>query len=134
MLSSFNNAQAAGAYFARKRNRVSTALVDDAFAPAWGTITFASNPSNAQTVTINGTVITFGSTVTVGADLAATLAAILAHIAAHPISGVSVTGSGDGLLIQSTAAADTSITLAASNASVSHATLQKQQVNARVPL
>lgn len=126
-------ALAAAAYFARKRNRTQTAVIDDTYAPAWGTILFSANPSAGQTITINGTVITFNTTVTIGADLAATLAAVLVYLAAHPISGVRVSASGDGLLILSTAAADTSVTLSASHATVSHATLQKQQINARVP-
>lgn len=129
-----NRQAAAGSYFARKRNRTQTAVVDDVYSPAWGTISFPANPSNSQTVTINGTVITFGTTVAVGADLAATLAAVVAYIAAHPISGAHVKVSGNGLSVTSAAPADTSITIAASNATVSHGTLQKQRVRARVPL
>lgn len=134
MRSHFTSAVAASAYWARKRNRMQTALIDDDYAPAWGTILFAANPSAGHTITINGTVITFNTTVTIGATLAATLAAVLTYLAAHPVSGASVSLSGDGLLILSTTSADTSVTISASNATVSHATLQKQQINARVPL
>lgn len=128
-----NNRIAAGSYYARKRNRTETAIVDDTFSPAWGTIAFATNPSNTHTITINGTVITFGTTVTVGPDLPTTLASVLAYLATHPIAGATVSRSGNGLLIQSAAPADTSVTLAASNATVSSGNLQKQKVNARVP-
>lgn len=124
----------AGYYWARKRNRRDTALADDLTAPAWGTIAFATNPSNSQTVTINGTVITFGSTVTVAASLALTLAAVATYIAGHPITGVTVTVSGNGLLIQSTTPGNAAPTLAASNATRSAATLQVRKTNQRVPL
>lgn len=136
MRSHFTNPQAAGAYFARRRNRAArnTVLVDDNAAPAWGTINFSANPSNGHTITINGTVITFGTTFAIGADLAATLAAALSYIEANAISGVFVSLSGNGILVQSTTPGDDSITLAASNATVSDATLKKQQINARVPL
>lgn len=129
-----NRQAAAGSYFARKRNRTQTAVIDDVYSPAWGTILFAANPSNSQTITINGTVITFGSTVAVGDDLAETLAAVAAYIAENPISGANVAVSGNGLSVTSVAPADTSVTIAASNATVSHGTLQKQRVRARVPL
>lgn len=124
----------ASMYWARKRNRLSTALVDDLTAPAWATARFAANPSNSHTVTINGTVITFGSTVTVAATLALTLAATVAYIVANPISGVSVSASGNGLLVQSTTPANTAPTLAASNATVSSANLVRRKTNQRVPL
>lgn len=133
----FNSPQAAGAYYARKKNRA-TELVDDNFSPAWGTITFLESPipSSGQTITINGTVLTFGTTISlVGlTTLAEVLAATIAYVGAHPINGANVSGSGDGLLVLSSKPADTSVTLSASNATVSHATLQKQQVRARVPL
>lgn len=137
----FKNAQAAGAYYARKRNRKETAVIDDAFAPAWGTVTFGGvNPGNGQTITLNGTAITFvtgtpsGAQVKIGVDFDATLAALGVYLAANPIAGINVSVDGDGLMVLSAVAADTSVTLAASDATVSNGTLQKQQVNARVPL
>lgn len=130
----------AAAYYARKRNRTATAVVDDLHAPAWGTITFPSNPANLATITINGTVRTFvtgspsAGQIKIGADLAATIAAAVAEITASPIAGANVSASGNGLLILSAKAADTSVTLAASAATVSNGTLQKQKINGRVAL
>lgn len=132
MNTNYARAQAA-AYWQRKRNRAAV-VVDDNAAPAWGTITFSVNPSNSQTATIAGTVITFGSTVVIGASLAETLSNVLDHLDAHPISAAHVSVSGNGLLIQSNNPADTTVTLAASHGTVSHGTLQKQQINARVAL
>ena len=138
--SRLTNRVAAGAYYARRRNRLMTAIIDDEASPAWGTIVFPANPSDTATIGINGTTITFvtgtpsGSQVEIGADLPTTLAAILAYIGANPIAGVNVSGSGNGLLVYSTALADTSVTLAASAATVSSANLVKQRVNARIPL
>lgn len=136
----FANATAAGAYYARRKNRISTAVIDDPQAPAWGTISWPANVGNNETIHINGTLITFitgtpsGAQVKIGATLAATLTAALDYLDAHPISGVLVSGSGNGLLILSTAPADTSVALSASVGTVSHATLQKQTINARVSL
>ena len=127
----------AGMFYARKRNRLATAVVDSSVAPAYGTIYFPSNPTNDQTITIAGIVITFvtgtpsGAQVQIGASTAATIAAILAYLAANPISTATVTGDGNGLMVQSVKPADTSVTLAASNATVSSANLVPQQVNAR---
>lgn len=142
MMSRFTNAAAAGAYNARKRNRLSTAVIDDLYAPAWGAIGFAANPSNGHTITIAGTVLTFVTgtpgtgQVKIAADLPGTIAATLVYLGTNPIAAAKVTGSGNGLLILSTAPADTSVTLASSNANgtVSNATLQRQKINARVPL
>lgn len=134
------NQSYAASYYARKRNRISTAVVDDLQAPAWGTITFPSNPANLDTITVNGTVRTFVSgtpsagQVKIGADLAATIAAAVAEITASPIAGANISGSGNGLLILSAKPADTSVTLAASAGTVSNGTLQKQTINARVSL
>lgn len=122
-----------GAYYARKRNRLSV-LVDDKAAPAWGTVTFPANPSAGHTVTLNGTVITFGTTVTIGASLAATLAALVAYVVANPVTGLTVRASGNGLSVLSTTPGNNTITLAASNATVSGATLKRQKAHKRVPL
>lgn len=132
----FTNAAAAGAYWARKRNRAQTHVVDSDQAPAWGTIIFDESPlpSNGQDIHINGTALTFGTEVAVGATLAETLANIMTYLDAHPISGVRVSVNGNGLLIQSASPADTSIVIAASDATVSNSHLQKQQIRARIPL
>lgn len=135
MHSRLDTPQNVGLYYASKRNQAAqAALVDDMAAPAWGTFTFSANPSNGHTITINGTVITFGSTFALGANLAATLTAAVNYILANPISGGTVTVSGNGLLVQSTTPGDNSITLAASNATVSGATLKRRKIHARVPL
>lgn len=136
----FANATAAGAYYARRKNRLATAVVDDPRAPAWGTITWPANIGNAETIHVNGTLITFvtgtpgAGEVKIGATLADTLTAALVFLVSNPISGVSISVSGSGLLILSTTPADSSIAISASAGSVSHATLQKQTINARVPL
>lgn len=130
----------AGYYWARKKNRLSTALVDDLAAPAWGTLLFASNPSNGHTVTINGTLLTFvtgtpvGAQVKIAASLDLTLAAVIVYTDAHAISGVTVAFTGNGLLVESTTPGDASPTLAASNATRSGATLTRRQSNKRVAL
>jgi len=130
-------AQQAGMYHARKRNRLMPATVNSRVAPAWGTITFPANPANLATITINGTVITFvsgtpsGAQVKIGADLPTTLTSLLTYIGANPISGAFVSLSGNGILVQSTKPADTTVTLAASAATVSSANLVPQIVRAR---
>ncbi len=136
----FTNDVAAASYYARKRNRLETAVVTDDFAPAWGTITFPLLPSNDDTIDINGTTITLvtgtpsGAQAKIVTDVPTTIANILTYIAANPIVGVNVSASGDGLLIQSAKPADTTITLAASAATVSSANLVVQTINARIPL
>lgn len=130
----------AGYYWARKKNRLSTALVDDLAAPAWGTLIFAGNPSNGHTVTINGTVLTFvsgtptGAQIQIAATLDLTLAAVIVYTDANPISGVDVSFTGNGLLVESTTPGDASPTLAASTATRSAATLVRRQANKRVAL
>lgn len=63
-----------------------TGVVLDAGVKAAGTITFASQPSNNSTITLNGTVVTFvtsgavGNQVNIGVDLAATLVALKAFL------------------------------------------------------
>jgi hypothetical protein len=128
----------AGLFNARKRNKLDTALVNSAIAPAWGTIIFPANPSNNDTITIGGTVITFvtgtpsGAQVKIGGSLGATLTALLVYLAANPIASANVSGGGVSLLVQSVKPADTTVTLAASAATVSGANLVPQQVNARL--
>lgn len=130
----------AGYYWARKKNRLSTALVDDLAAPAWGTLIFSGNPSNSHTVTINGTLLTFvtgtpvGAQIQIAATLDLTLAAVIVYTDANPISGVDVSFTGNGLLVESATPGDASPTLAASNATRSGATLTRRQANKRVAL
>jgi hypothetical protein len=138
----YTPAQQAGLFHARKRNKLMASVVDSATEPAWGSISFASNPLNLQNITINGTLLTFvtgapsGSQAQIGTTLADTLANVVAYFAANPVTGVaSITASGsDSLSVQSAAPADTTVTLAASNGTVSHPTLQKQKVRARTKL
>lgn len=130
------NGQAAALYAARKRNRAAT-LVTDLSARASGSISFSANPSNAATITIGGTAVTFGSTVAIGASLAVTLATLLAYLRASADANLSkatyaVTGSVLGVVAKTRGAA--TLTLAASAATVSHATVQLPQINQRVPL
>lgn len=127
----------AGLFNARKRNKLATAVVNSVVAPAYGTIFFPANPSNNDTITIGGTVITFvsgtpsGAQVKIGATTASTLVALFVYLAANPLSNATVSGGGQSLLVQSIKPADTTVTLAASAATVSGANLVPQQVNAR---
>lgn len=123
----------AGCYWARKRNRLSTALSDDLIAPAWGTVIFSANPSAGHTVTINGAVITFGDTVAIGASLELTMAAAVAYVTENPITGVTVAVTGNGLLIESVTPG-AAIEFSASNATCSAPALQVRKLNQRVPL
>lgn len=129
----------AGLFNARKRNKLATATVNSSVAPAYGTILFPANPSNNDTITVGGTVITFvtgtpsGSQVQIGSDLEATLDALLSSLAITPLSKATLGLSGtNSLLVLSTKPADTTVTLAASAATVSGANLVPQTVNARV--
>lgn len=127
-------------FYARKTNRSNVVTVNSAVAPAWGTIDFTAsgNPGNGQTITIAGTLITFvtgtpsGAQVKIGASLAATLAALAVYLAAHPIATANVSVTGNSLLVLSTKPADTTVTLAASNAAVSSANLVPQTVRTRL--
>lgn len=129
--------QQAGMYHARKRNRLMPSVRNSLVAPAWGTITFPANPSNLATITIAGIVITFvtgtpsGSQVQIGMNLPTTLASLMAFLVVNPIAAASVSLSGNGVLVQSNKPADTTVTLAASAATVSSANLVPEQVRAR---
>jgi hypothetical protein len=68
-------------YYARKANRGIVSVVD-VTALASGSIFFPANPSSGNTITIGGTVITFGTNVAIGASLAATLVSLLAYLKA----------------------------------------------------
>lgn len=116
-------------YYLRKRNRSAT-LVDDLGQPGWGTMVFATNPSNAQTIALGGTTVTFGSDVTIGASLAITLASLLTFLQASVNAGIRLATysvEGSTLVILSRAPGNNTMALAASNATVSHSTLLRQQ-------
>lgn len=132
--------------YTRKRNRLDTAVVNSTVASAYGSIFFPANPSNLDTITVAGTVLTFVSGSPSGAqvkivtteddaadNLAATLAAAAAYFAANPVASAYVNLSGAAsLLIESVKPADTSVTLAASAARVSGSNLVQQVVRTRL--
>lgn len=123
-------------FHARDKNR-DTALVNDLTSLAWGSITFAANPANASTITLGGTVVTFGSTVTIGANLAATLANLLVFLRASADANISKCTYSVGptsLNIRSKTPNNAALTLAASAATVSHATLRLLQITKRAAL
>jgi hypothetical protein len=124
-------------YHARHKNQVETSLVNDPASLSWGSIAFSANPSNGATITLGGTVVTFGTTVTIGASLAITLASLLVFLQASADTNIkkctySITGSILG--VRSKTPNNTAFTLAASAATVSHATLQLFQISARQAL
>lgn len=99
-----------------------------------GSITFAANPVNNSTVTIGGTVVTFvtasptGSQVLIGASTAATLSNLLTFLSSSADTNLvkfkySVLGSVLYLLAATAGTAGNALTLAASVATVSGATL-----------
>jgi hypothetical protein len=127
----------AALYNARRNNGAATVLATDLRSQAWGAIGFSSNPANSSTITLGGTVVTFGSTVAIGADLATTLATLLAFLKASADANISkctydITGST--LAIKSKAYGDATFTLAASAATRSAATLQLYKVQKRKTL
>ena len=69
------------ALYVRKKNRAAVPVIDVTALPT-GSIPFSANPSSSNTITIGGTVITFGTTVAIGASLAITLASLLAFLQA----------------------------------------------------
>jgi hypothetical protein len=131
-----SNAQASGLYYARKRNRAAV-LAPELSAQASGSITFAVNPSNAATITIGGTVVTFGFGVTIGAGRAATLVNLLAFLrASNDTNLVKATYgvTGNVLAVRAKARGVETLTLAASAATVSHGTVKLPQIKQRVTL
>jgi hypothetical protein len=127
----------AALYLARKDNRTDTSLTNDKTAKASGSIIFSANPANSSTITLGGTVITFGSTVAIGATLAITMASLLAFLNASAnvnIVKCTYTGSATAIGIKSKTVNDQTFTLAASAATVSHATLQLPQIRQRASL
>ena len=67
------NAQAAGRYYLRKNNRLNSAF-------SVATATFSTNPSNGDTIHLNGVLVTFGTDVAIGSTTAATLASLVTYI------------------------------------------------------
>ena len=63
---------------------------------ATGTITLNTNPTNGDTVTIQGTVVTFGSDVPIGSTAALTAANLLNFVAGSGPAGAVVPGIGPG--------------------------------------
>lgn len=100
---------------------------------AGGTLTFNANPTNGQTLTINGQAITFvtsgatGSQVNIGTTTAATAQSTKALINANTAYGVGASGDANVLTLMALAAgaAGNSVTLAISgtNPALSGATL-----------
>ena len=129
---SLTNGQQAGSYYARKRNRMAV-LTDDPTQSAWGTITFSAN--NAQTVTLGGTVVTFGTSFALGDNLAATLQNLLIYLEASLDANIVKATYGvtaTALTVRAKRINDITFTLAASAGTVSHATLQLMQTRQRV--
>ena len=124
-------------YTSRKDNRTDAKTVSDTTALAWGSIIFAANPSNNDTITLGGTAVTFGSDVTIGGSLAVTLASLLTFLNASAnvnIVKAKYVVSATALGVRSKTPDDVTFTLAASVATVSHATLQLPQVRQRAAL
>jgi hypothetical protein len=123
----------AALFHARAKN-AEAALVNDPTSMAWGYFTFALNPSNGATITLNGKVITFGSDVGIGGSLSSTMSSLLAFLnGSSDTEIVKCTYSViDGMLnIRAKAPNLTGYTLAASVATRSAATLQLVQIRKR---
>ena len=126
------NGQQAGSYYARKRNR-NAALVNDPTQPAWGSIAFSTNV--AQTITLGGTVVTFGTDFALGGNLAATLQNLLIFLDDSLDANIvkaKYAVSATALSVRAAKVNDTTFTLAASAGTVSHSTLQAIQTRQRV--
>lgn len=135
------NGQAAASYYARRRNRSARATVaaDDKASHAYGTIHFSANPlpSPHETITLGGTVVTFGTDVDIGVDLTHTLVNLLAFLQASAdanISKCTYQNNNPDLFVQAKDAGVATFTLAASNAMRSGATLKLMKINSRVAL
>jgi hypothetical protein len=130
-------AMQAALYHARVKNQRDTTLVDDPTSLSWGYINFAANPLTSATITLGGTAVTFGTDVTIGASLAQTLGSLLAFLNASADANIgkcTYAVIGSVLAIRSKTPNNTTFTLAASAATVSHATLQLAKITKRVAL
>jgi hypothetical protein len=126
--------QQAGTYYARKRNR-STSLVTDVVSRAQGNVSFSAN--SAQTVTIGGTVVTFGTSFALGADLTATLAALLAYLVASSDTNLlkaTYQVIGSALVVRCKVPGAGHLTLAASAGAVSNGSFTLPQIRKRAAL
>lgn len=136
----FRPGGAAAFYYARKANRAAekSAPVPDLSAHAFAAITFPSNPASNATITLGGTVVTFGTNVTIGANLAATLANLLAFLNASVDANIikcvySVPGNSTLGIVSKAAGTSTFTVAAAGPATISHSplvlpTITKRQV------
>jgi hypothetical protein len=133
--------QNAALFYASKRNyaaRDATAVTDPT-SLARGSISFSGQPGNSDTVTLGGTVVTFGSghNVAIGATLAATLVTLAAFLNASAdvnISKCTYTVTDAALQIAYKTPGVATFTLAASAATRSAATLALGTIHARVAL
>lgn len=126
-------------YHARAKNHdaANAVAVDDPTSLSWGSITFAANPVSNSTITLGGTVVTFGTNVAIGADLATTLSSLLVYLTNSADANIvkcSYAVSSPVLAIRSKTPNNTAFTLAASAATVSHATLKLAQITKRAAL
>jgi hypothetical protein len=104
---------------------------------SWGTITFASNPLSNATITLGGTVVTFGTDVAIGGSLASTLASLLAFLNASVnvnIIKCTYAVTNNVLGIRSKTVNNTTFTLAASAATRSNPVLQLPTTFPRIKL
>lgn len=126
-------------YHARVKNAVAkkSAPVADLSANASGSITFASNPANASTITLGGAVVTFGTNVAIGGSLAVTLASLLAFLNASADANVkkcAYTIAANSLGVRSKTTGPSTFTLAASAATISHSPLVLPTITKRAKL
>lgn len=104
-------------------------LVSSGGVAATGSITFAGNPSAGDTVTLNGTVVTFDTDVAIGVDVVETLSNLETYLNGSADASLSVaTYASDGvdaldITYDEVGVAGNDYTLAASVATVSGATL-----------
>jgi hypothetical protein len=127
-------AQQAGSYYARKRNRATT-LVTDIVSRAQGSVSFSTNV--AQTVTIGGTVVTFGTSFALGATVTATLANLLTYLTASADTNLvkaSYQVLGSALIVTCRAPGAGHLTLAASAGAVSNGRFTLPQIRKRAAL
>jgi hypothetical protein len=101
-----------------------------AYATAVGNISFSSNPAASSTITLGGTVVTFGTDVTIGATLPATLINLLAFLEASVDANLvkfsySIADNSNKLLLYAklTGTTGNALTLAASTVPASHGTV-----------
>ena len=130
-----NAAAQAGMFYARKNNRVNAAyLVASAL---------FTNPSNLDTITINGVVLTFvtgtpsGNQIKIASTVNATLLALqkfLNDVSNAATNSLFVTVVANVLTIYSVPINAPAITVTASAATVTAATTQQATTRARIPL